>query len=317
VVVAGDRRPRDRLADRAADHPPCRHRPSEWARSARRRLAGDGDRQRLRRHGGHGRRRRCRSGRSFRRRLGDLGDGRRARRCARHRRSRQPRACRLPHPPRRHAADGAYTAQHHAATSTLANATQTSAKLPQPASGELFHAAAAAVTDSLHFIAATAAVITLLLALLAGLVLRQRRPRPPDRDCPGPLGRLRPSTFSSAASGAGHLQDFGVLAALGDPREGPGGVLKYEEEVDRGSSPRTGSRARHSRPTVGLSRGLWLERFHHPFTRRRHDGRGERCAFRATSDLDLEHGVISRELLASAEKGYGTWPNWSVPRWEL
>jgi DHA2 family multidrug resistance protein-like MFS transporter len=63
--------------------------------------------------------------------------------------------------------------QHEAATKTLADATRTSAHLTQPASTELFHAAAAAFTNSLHFVAATAAVITLMLALLAGLALRR------------------------------------------------------------------------------------------------------------------------------------------------
>ena len=67
-------------------------------------------------------------------------------------------------------------AQQQAATSTLADATHTSAQLTQPASGELFHASAVAFTDSLHFVAASAAVITLLLALLAGVVLRRMGP---------------------------------------------------------------------------------------------------------------------------------------------
>jgi DHA2 family multidrug resistance protein-like MFS transporter len=64
-------------------------------------------------------------------------------------------------------------AQQQAATRTLADATRTSAQLTQPASGELFHAAAAAFTDSLQFVAASAAVFTLMLALLAGVVLRR------------------------------------------------------------------------------------------------------------------------------------------------
>jgi DHA2 family multidrug resistance protein-like MFS transporter len=64
-------------------------------------------------------------------------------------------------------------AQHHAATRTLADAARTSAHLPPPRSGALFHAAATAFTDSLHFVAASAASITLLLALLTGLALRR------------------------------------------------------------------------------------------------------------------------------------------------
>jgi MFS transporter, DHA2 family, multidrug resistance protein len=64
-------------------------------------------------------------------------------------------------------------AQHDAATSTLADAARTSAQLPAPRSGELFHAAAGAFTDSLQVVAASAATITLLLALLAGLLLRR------------------------------------------------------------------------------------------------------------------------------------------------
>jgi DHA2 family multidrug resistance protein-like MFS transporter len=67
-------------------------------------------------------------------------------------------------------------AQQQAATRTLADATRTSAQLTQPASGELFHAAAAAFTDSLQFVAASAAVFTLMLALLAGVVLRRTGP---------------------------------------------------------------------------------------------------------------------------------------------
>jgi hypothetical protein len=50
-------------------------------------------------------------------------------------------------------------AQQHAVTRTLADATHTSAELTQRASGELFHAAAAAFTDSLQLVAASAAVI--------------------------------------------------------------------------------------------------------------------------------------------------------------
>jgi MFS transporter, DHA2 family, multidrug resistance protein len=62
-------------------------------------------------------------------------------------------------------------AQHDAATSTLGDAARTSAQLPPPRSAEVFHAAAAAFTDSLQVVAASAATITLLLALLAGLLL--------------------------------------------------------------------------------------------------------------------------------------------------
>jgi MFS transporter, DHA2 family, multidrug resistance protein len=63
--------------------------------------------------------------------------------------------------------------QEHAATRTLAEATSTSSHLAQPASGELSHAAAGAFTDSLQTVAATAASVTLLLALLAALLLRK------------------------------------------------------------------------------------------------------------------------------------------------
>jgi DHA2 family multidrug resistance protein-like MFS transporter len=69
-------------------------------------------------------------------------------------------------------------AQEHAATSTLADATSTSTQLAEPASGELFRAAAAAFTDSLHTVAAAAAAVTLLLALLAGVLLRRTAKEP-------------------------------------------------------------------------------------------------------------------------------------------
>ena len=67
-------------------------------------------------------------------------------------------------------------AQEQAATSTLADATSTSAQLAQPTSGELFHAAAAAFTDSLQTVATAAAAVTLLLALLAAALLRATAP---------------------------------------------------------------------------------------------------------------------------------------------
>jgi MFS transporter, DHA2 family, multidrug resistance protein len=75
--------------------------------------------------------------------------------------------------------------QAHAATSTLADAMTTSTQLAPPASGALFHAAAAAFTDSLQTVAASAAVVTLLIALLAGVVLRRtsRQPRPAEPLC--------------------------------------------------------------------------------------------------------------------------------------
>jgi DHA2 family multidrug resistance protein-like MFS transporter len=63
--------------------------------------------------------------------------------------------------------------QHQAATRTLADAASTSAHLTEPASGQLFHAAAAAFTDSLHVVAASAATITLALALVTGRALRK------------------------------------------------------------------------------------------------------------------------------------------------
>jgi MFS transporter, DHA2 family, multidrug resistance protein len=62
--------------------------------------------------------------------------------------------------------------QASTATNTIAGATATSGHLPQPAASELFHAAAVAFTESIHTIAATAAIATALLALLAGVVLR-------------------------------------------------------------------------------------------------------------------------------------------------
>ena len=67
-------------------------------------------------------------------------------------------------------------AQEHAATSTLADATSTSTQLAQPASGELFHAAAAAFTDSLQTVATAAAAVTLLLALLTAALLHTTAP---------------------------------------------------------------------------------------------------------------------------------------------
>lgn len=63
--------------------------------------------------------------------------------------------------------------QRHAATRTLADATSTSSHLAQPASSELFHAAARAFTDSLQTVATAAASVTLLLALLAAALLRK------------------------------------------------------------------------------------------------------------------------------------------------
>ncbi len=68
------------------------------------------------------------------------------------------------------------SAQEHAASRTLADATSTSAQLTQPASGELVHAAAAAFTDSLQTGATAAAAITLLIALLAAALLRTATP---------------------------------------------------------------------------------------------------------------------------------------------
>ena len=67
-------------------------------------------------------------------------------------------------------------AQEHDATSTLAGATSTSRDLSPPASGELFDAAARAFTDSLQTVAASAAVVTLVIAVLAGVLLRRTRP---------------------------------------------------------------------------------------------------------------------------------------------
>ena len=67
-------------------------------------------------------------------------------------------------------------AQEHAATNTLAGATSTSTQLAQPASAELFHAAAAAFTDGLQTVAAAAAVVTLLLALVGAALLRKTEP---------------------------------------------------------------------------------------------------------------------------------------------
>ena len=81
---------------------------------------------------------------------------------------------------RAHLADTLPTAltptQEHAATNTLADATNTSTQLQRPASGELFHAAAAAFTDSLQTVATAAAAVTLLLALLAAALLHTTAP---------------------------------------------------------------------------------------------------------------------------------------------
>jgi MFS transporter, DHA2 family, multidrug resistance protein len=73
---------------------------------------------------------------------------------------------------------GLTPAQEHAATRTLADATRTSSQLAPPASGELFHAAAGAFTDSLQTIATAAASTTLLLALLAAVLLRKTATTP-------------------------------------------------------------------------------------------------------------------------------------------
>jgi DHA2 family multidrug resistance protein-like MFS transporter len=67
---------------------------------------------------------------------------------------------------------GLTAGQKQAATSTLADATSTSNHIPQPASSELFHAAARAFTDSLHTVATAAASTTILLAVLATLLVR-------------------------------------------------------------------------------------------------------------------------------------------------
>jgi len=67
-------------------------------------------------------------------------------------------------------------AQEHAATNTLADATSTSTQLAQPVSDELFHAAAAAFTDSLQTVSAAAAAVTLLLALIGAALLRKAAP---------------------------------------------------------------------------------------------------------------------------------------------
>jgi MFS transporter, DHA2 family, multidrug resistance protein len=67
---------------------------------------------------------------------------------------------------------GLTSGQKHAATSTLADATSTSNHIAQPASSELFHAAARAFTDSLHTVATAAASTTILLAVLAAVLLR-------------------------------------------------------------------------------------------------------------------------------------------------
>jgi MFS transporter, DHA2 family, multidrug resistance protein len=66
--------------------------------------------------------------------------------------------------------------QEHAATGTLADATTASTHLAQPASGELFHAAAAAFTDGLHTVAASAGAVVLALAVLAAVLLRPIAP---------------------------------------------------------------------------------------------------------------------------------------------
>jgi DHA2 family multidrug resistance protein-like MFS transporter len=67
---------------------------------------------------------------------------------------------------------GLTAGQANSATGTIAGATSTSGHLAQPAASELFHAAAAAFTDSIQTIAATAAIATALLALLAAVLLR-------------------------------------------------------------------------------------------------------------------------------------------------
>jgi len=71
---------------------------------------------------------------------------------------------------------GLSPAQEHAATNTLADATSTSTQLAQPVSDELFHAAAAAFTDSLQTVSAAAAAVTLLLALIGAALLRKAAP---------------------------------------------------------------------------------------------------------------------------------------------
>jgi MFS transporter, DHA2 family, multidrug resistance protein len=73
---------------------------------------------------------------------------------------------------------GLTQAQQDAASRTLADAARASTQLPRPTSSELFHTTAAAFTDSLHTVAATAATTTLLLALLATIVLRRVPQRP-------------------------------------------------------------------------------------------------------------------------------------------
>jgi MFS transporter, DHA2 family, multidrug resistance protein len=63
--------------------------------------------------------------------------------------------------------------EQHAATNTLAEAADTSRHLPQPASSDLFDAAAEAFTDSLQLVAAAAGATTLVLALLTAVLLRR------------------------------------------------------------------------------------------------------------------------------------------------
>jgi DHA2 family multidrug resistance protein-like MFS transporter len=67
-------------------------------------------------------------------------------------------------------------AQAHTATSTLAGATTTSDHLTQPTATALSHAAATAFTDSIQTVAASAAIVTALLALLTAAVMRHTGP---------------------------------------------------------------------------------------------------------------------------------------------
>jgi DHA2 family multidrug resistance protein-like MFS transporter len=64
-------------------------------------------------------------------------------------------------------------AQRAATTRTLADAKRASSHLAAPLSADVFHAASSAFTDSVHFVAASAASVTLLIALFAGTILRR------------------------------------------------------------------------------------------------------------------------------------------------
>jgi MFS transporter, DHA2 family, multidrug resistance protein len=73
---------------------------------------------------------------------------------------------------------GLSSGQQHAARTTLADATATSHRIDHERADQLLSAASNAFTHSLHYAAAIAAAMTMLLAILASFLLQQRHSAP-------------------------------------------------------------------------------------------------------------------------------------------